>query len=244
MVKVVREFKGHSGSKIFLMEGGASLFVRKIGNVQRNFERLSFLKDRVRVPKVYLYENDVLDMEYIHGMDMKTYLLNHDIDPLVTFIEGFIRGQRSSRRISFTSILHHELSWLEGFPFDRDQLIGNRPLCLPFTDDYHGDLTLENIIYTGSEFVLIDPVTVPYASPVFDLAKLRQDLECRWFLRNSDVRLDTKLNTIQERLFESFPIMKKNTFLIAMLLRVYRHCEKNSVEHRFIVNHINRLWSK
>jgi hypothetical protein len=41
--KVIRQLKGHSGSQIFLMQNEGGLFVRKIGNVERNFERLTDL---------------------------------------------------------------------------------------------------------------------------------------------------------------------------------------------------------
>ena len=34
---------------------------------------------------------------------------------------------------------------------------------------YHGDFTLENLIYDGDEFIMIDPVTIEYDSYVFDL---------------------------------------------------------------------------
>ena len=88
----------------------------------------------------------------------------------------------------------------------------------------------------------IDPVTVPFDSYVFDIAKLRQDVDCKWFLRNDNLRLDAKLLNVRETVLGEFPEGDNDYILILMLLRVYRHCLKNSVEYHFIVNEVNKLW--
>jgi hypothetical protein len=85
-------------------------------------------------------------------------------------------------------------------------------------------------------------VTLKYDSWVFDIAKLRQDLECKWFLRRDPVMLDVKLLNIQEHVLSKFPIANDDYLLILMLLRVYLHCEKDSLEYDFIMKEINRLW--
>ena len=78
MGKILKELSGYSGSKIFLMEGD-NLFVRKINNVQRNHERLSSLSSLgYPVPKIYQYDGETLDMEYIQGLDMKNYLIHNN----------------------------------------------------------------------------------------------------------------------------------------------------------------------
>jgi len=130
----------------------------------------------------------------------------------------------------------------DDLPFKKQELIDKLPKELPRTN-YHGDFTLENIIYDEREgFVLIDPVTIEYDSYIFDLAKLRQDLECKWFLRETNLRLDVKLQNLQEKIFASFPQTKDDYLLILMLLRVYRHTEKNDSNRKFILKEINRLW--
>jgi tRNA A-37 threonylcarbamoyl transferase component Bud32 len=107
---------------------------------------------------------------------------------------------------------------------------------------YHGDLTLENILYTDPGFHLIDPVTIEYDSFVFDMAKLRQDIQCKWFIRNSDVHLDIKLQTLFELLEQSFPSYFNDSLLILMLLRVLKHCKKDDDNYRFLMKEIERLW--
>ena len=43
--QVIKQFNGHSGSKVYLMKNNSHLFVRKVGNVERNYERLQALKN-------------------------------------------------------------------------------------------------------------------------------------------------------------------------------------------------------
>ena len=82
----IKELKGFSGSKIYLMKNDKGLFVRKMDNVDRNFVKLNELSLYFKVPKVYSYNNNVLDMEYIHGLDMKSYLAVRDTKRLTEFL--------------------------------------------------------------------------------------------------------------------------------------------------------------
>ena len=112
--KIVKELKGFSGSKIYLMETD-HLFVRKIGNVERNYERLDFLhKNRYNVPKIYSYDGNYLDMEYIHGLDIKTYLQKNSIQQLRDFIfnlfDSFIENCIAK---DYTSVYNDKLQWID-----------------------------------------------------------------------------------------------------------------------------------
>ena len=85
--KVIRELKGHSGSKVLLIQKNEVPIVRKIGNVGRNYERLtSLINEGYPVPFIYGKDGETLDMEYIHGLDMKSYLLSGSINMLSDFI--------------------------------------------------------------------------------------------------------------------------------------------------------------
>jgi RIO-like serine/threonine protein kinase len=243
MGKILKELSGHSGSKIYLMEDD-KLFVRKVHNVERNHERMSLLGYlNYPVPKIYEYDGETLDMEYIQGLDMKNYLIHNNIDKLFDFIcETLDSFAQNSEQKYYVDVYEHKLKWMENcndFPFTKDELIARLPKWLP-ESIYHGDFTLENIIYTNPGFHLIDPLTSEYDSYIFDIAKLRQDLECKWFIRNSNVRLDTKLNLLQKKLDSEFGPFN-DSILILMLLRVYPYC-KNDVDKQFIINEVNRLW--
>ena len=70
----------------------------------------------------------------------------------------------------------------------------------------------------------------------------RSDLHCKWFLRNDNLLLDTQLNLIQTKIFEQFPESNNDYLLILMLLRVYNHAVTDSLEHKFLLGEINKLW--
>lgn len=245
MEKLLKKLTGHSGSTVALMQADNRMFVRKIENVERNYERLSALLGYVDVPKIYHYDGTIMDMEYIHGTDMRNYLLNNPIKDLTDFlINTLTLFQSKCIDKDYTNVYNEMLSWIEPdmFPFTKEQLIEKLPKMLP-KSVYHGDMTLENIIHsTSGRFYFIDAVTLKYDSWVFDIAKLRQDLECKWFLRHNSAMLDVKLLNIQETVLKKFPIANDDYILILMLLRVYLHCDKDSLEYDFVMREIKRLW--
>jgi aminoglycoside phosphotransferase family enzyme len=126
-------------------------------------------------------------------------------------------------------------------PFSKEEFISRLPVFLP-QSNYHGDLTLENILKTKDRFCLIDAVTIEYDSYIFDIAKLRQDLECKWFLRSSSAMLDNKLKNIQTQIFLRYPNANNDYLLILMLLRVYKHAKANTLEQDFLIREITKLW--
>jgi len=246
MEKCIKELHGHSGSSIYLMDDGKQRYILKKNNVARNYERLNALSSIVNVPCVWDYENDTLKMSYIHGLDMRNYLRFHNTSDLLNFVTDSIDNFRKNEiDKDYTSVYDVTLSWLDGndeLPFGKNELIEKLPKILP-QSVYHGDMTLENIIHrTDGQFFFIDAVTVVYDSWVFDIAKLRQDLECKWFLRRDNIMLDGKLKNMQHKILSKYPVANNDYLLILMLLRVYLHCEKGSLEHTFILREVNRLW--
>lgn len=248
MDKIVQTFKGFSGNQVYLMEGPRGLFVRKIGNISRNVERLTALNNLdFPVPEIYSHTNNTLDMEYIHGLDIKTYLkLNHP-EKLTQFLIDTMRNVCHSGGLlkDYTVVYSNKLDEIDFayLPFTSRELIDSLEPIWGQNYSYIGDFTLENIVYSEeSGFILIDCATVEYDSWVFDIAKLRQDLELKWFLRDDDAMLDVKINYINQRLKSEFPSAYNDNMLILQLLRVYRHAAVGSLEHNFILEGINRLW--
>ena len=242
--RVVKTFAGFSGSSVMLMNKHGRLFVRKDGNIDRNLERLTALKEHFPVPKVYKVNGSSFDMEYIHGLDMRSYLLTNPTSTLIKFlVRLFKRMSENTVSKDYTSA-YQSLSAQVDFsllPFREKELLERLPQYLP-QSEYHGDFTLENLIHTTDGFYMIDCVTVPYDSFIFDIAKMRQDLECRWFLRNAPAMIENKLQQTQQELFDRWPESNNNYILILMLLRVYRHATVGSQEHTFLLKEINRLW--
>lgn len=244
MDQVIKELRGHSGSTVLLMKNTERYFIRKINNVQRNYERLSALSTDYPVPKIYQYNYNALDMQYIHGLDMKTYLLHNTIDALSEFLIRILNKLRSIIVTKdYSTVYQSKLSDFDShsFSFTTAELLSKLPKLLP-SSVYHGDLTLDNIICSNSQFYLIDPVTIEYDSYVFDIAKLRQDLQCKWFLRNSDYNLDVKLQNLQCSILSHFPEANIDALLITQLYRVLKHCHVGDDDYVYLWNKIEETW--
>ena len=242
----IKELKGFSGSKIYLMKNDRGLFIRKMDNTDRNYLKLNELSKDFNVPKIYSYENGVLDMEYIHGLDMKSYLSVRDTRRLTDFLINILTFfSENKQMVDYTEIYKDRLKYIKlssDTVFTKEQLFDKLPKILP-RSKYFGDLTLENIIYCeDGQFYLIDGMTSEYDSYIFDIAKLRQDLECKWFLRNTKLYLDVKVENIQDKLLEKFELANNNYLLILMLLRVYRYTTSGSLEEDLLIKEMNRLW--
>ena len=69
--------------------------------------------------------------------------------------------------------------------------------------------------------------------------KLRQDLTCKWFIRNDDVYFDSKLEKISDEL-KSFKHFDNDYLLILMLLRVLPYA--NKTDQDYLISEIYKLW--
>lgn len=245
-MKIVKELKGYSGSKIFLMKSGNEYFVRKQGNVARNYERLNTLKlEGFPVVSILDYSDGILDLEYVQGSDMESYLKNNNPYALGNFIVELIKTLNNTEKEikDYTNIYLEKISWIDqfNFSFTSEILLGKLPKTFN-SSQYFGDLTLENILFNNNKgFIIIDPATIEYDSWIFDLAKLNQDITCKWFLRNSKINLDHKLILLKkhiEKIFGQF----NNNLTIVMLLRIYRHALNDFHTRQFLDRQINLLW--
>lgn len=244
-MKIIKELHGSSGSKLLLIEENNQKIVRKINNIYRNLERFKSLSDLdLKFPKIFNVEENYYDMEYISGLSIKNYLLTGSLNNLIYFLINTINQlSKNSFNKDYTEIYNKKLTDIDfkSFTFSKNELIDKLPKILPCSN-YHGDLTLENIIYNTqtNQFYLIDPLTTEYDSYVFDLAKLQQDIKCKWFIRNDQIYLESKLNVLSEFLEKNFSYYNNNYILILMLLRVLPYTtDKDQI---FIINEVNKLW--
>jgi hypothetical protein len=246
MAKVLKELKGHSKSKVSLVEDDGKIFVRKSGDISRNMERYSALASTpLRMPRILEYYGEYYDMEYIPNLDIKSYLSKNSVGGLVEYIK-YVMNMFANQTIEadFTPIYKKKLAEFDftkySLPFTADELLAKLPQFLPFSE-YHGDFTLENILYDTQEgqFVLIDPISTEYSSYAFDLAKLRQDLTCKWFIRNDNVYFDSKLEKISNEL-KTFKHFDNDYLLILMLMRVLPYATK--VDQEYLMSEIYKLW--
>jgi len=243
--KVVKELYGFSGNQILLMQKHNRLFVRKIGNITRNIERMQALNGEYPLPQLYTVSKKMIDMEYLHGLDIKTYLKTNNYEKLLDFLLCILeKFSTVSKDKDYTEIYIKKLQEIsfDELPFTREQLLDRLPRQLP-SSNYHGDLTLENIIWTADRgFFLIDCATIEYDSYIFDIAKLRQDLELGWFTRKDNAMLNVKTKYIQKKILQQHPTANNDYLLILMLLRVYRHSRPDTLERNFLLEGITSLW--
>lgn len=247
MMEPLCNFFGFSGSTIILYQSDIGKIVRKTGLVERNYEKLIELESKgFRIPKVLYKEDNILDMEYIEGIDIKTFMLYNDVTYLIDYLYNLLtKFSMDSCDKDYTDTYVKNLVFVdndEHLPFKSHELLARLPKILP-SSTCHGDLTFENLIYSKDNyFVMIDVSSGDYDSWVFDVAKLRQDLDAKWFLRATNTDLTAQLTLVKTMLHERFPIAFDDSIYILMLLRVYRHCIPGTREHSFILSEIQRLW--
>ena len=174
----IKELKGFSGSKIYLMRNDKGLFIRKMNNVDRNFIKLNELKKHFNVPEIYTYDNNILDMEYIHGLDMKSYLAVRDTKRLTDFLIKVIsKFSEDSYMNDYTNVYIDRLKYIklpEEMNFTKEELLDKLPKRLP-RSKYFGDLTTSLIGLIGislyinfcSFFKTCIPVLVISMAPYF-----------------------------------------------------------------------------
>lgn len=240
-------FSGFSNAVITLYKNNYGRFVRKTGDIQRNYDKMKLLSEcGFSVPQILSKTDDSIDMEYIDGVDIQTYLLRNDINKLINFISETIdRFKSSFTQKDYSDIYRKNTEFVNNdpqLPFSAQELCGRLPKILP-SGICHGDFTLENLIYAKSDnFVLIDVSTGDYDSWIFDIAKMRQDLEAKWFLRKTHIDLSAHLAIISEELKFRYPEAFDDNLYILMLLRVYKHCIPDTKEYELILTEIKRLW--
>jgi hypothetical protein len=245
----IKEFQGYSGSTVLLLQDHDLVFVRKINNVARNIERLTALKDiGINIPEIISLSDNQYDMKYIPHVDMVTWLLHNPIDQFISWmIDCINKLKEQSFDKNWEEVYNTKLTstsldqYWSKLKFTSDELIARLPKQLP-ASNYHGDLTMENCIYSNDgQFYMIDPITTDYNSWIFDLAKLMQDLESGWFIRNKKVIIQGKLWAIRSFLLDTFPQINNPNLLILMLLRVLPYT-KTIKDQQFIIKEVNRLW--
>ena len=131
----IKELKGFSGSKIYLMRNNTGLFIRKMDNVDRNYIKLNELSQHFNVPEVYTYDNNILDMEYIHGLDMKSYLAVRDTNRLTDFLIDILsKFSEDVHMTDYTDIYIDKLKYIKlpsEMNYTKEELIEQLPKRLP-----------------------------------------------------------------------------------------------------------------
>lgn len=252
MAKIIYNHQGFSGALVEIIEEGNAYTVKKTGDIHRNVKQLRLLKGTgVSIPDIIYSDDTTLIMEYIHGIPMDTFIHYYGVKDLFGDLVQYItRFQVDTVDADYTEVYNRFLEEIDfdNLPFTSGELLERLPKILPRSKYYHGDLTLGNMIHSGYGWrtFLIDPVSTVFDSWVFDIAKLRQDLEGLWFIRDNGIEWSDHMGKILVELSDSlrskYPLAYDDNLYILMLLRVYRHCKPDSLEYNLIRNEIIRLW--
>ena len=253
-MKIIKKLRGNSGATVELVEINKKFLINKtkVKNVQKSLEILKKLRSEdFLTPKIYSHSSNHITMEFVNGDDMQTYLESADnkkIIKLIDFIENYINIKNNNKKKNFSREIYEKISVLkkkinqELFIFNLDQLYTKLPkLC---TDtNIHGDLTLDNIIHQNNNFYLIDPNPTDITALEYDVIKIRQDLDCLWFVRKFKNKNNFKIvcNTISTTIKNKWNFFKNDYILIFMLLRVLPYT-KDTVSKKLLIDNINSLW--
>jgi tRNA A-37 threonylcarbamoyl transferase component Bud32 len=232
---LVKELNGHSGATVNLYSNNTVVK----SNYPKSRESADILnKLPFPTPKILEVSDTSMTMEYINGLDMATYLETEDINPLIEFLSDYISWcLQESILHNFKSEIDNKIDSL----MDHINLLGLIDDTVMPKSLIHGDLTLENILWYNGDFYFIDANPTDLSSVYFDANKLRQDLDCLWFVRNHTKRLDIRIacRRISEKLKKRFHFMRNDDIMVFMLSRILPYSKTKS-DREFLYREINK----
>lgn len=243
-MQLIQQLKGHSGANVVLVEDNNVYKVIKT-NFSKAIESAYILEHLpFPTPEIYHVEHNKLEMEYIQGQDMKTYLENasySEINKLTDFICNYIDYCIfESTDYNFSLEIEEKLDSLSKH-IDVKKVT---PTSSVFPRSLiHGDFTLENILFSNNKFYLIDSNPTNLNSIVFDANKLRQDIDGLWFIRNTTNKLNISINCskISKTLKDKYDFIDNDSLYRFMIGRILPYC-KDQFTTDFITKEIERTW--
>lgn len=211
-VQVVKRFNGHSGCEVDLCKIGNDYFVKKTAptasyaqRLVRQAEKQARLSTLIPVPKILRtsFESPSVsyDMEFVHGLDFKQTCLSRPIVWIVDLVGKIFRHLEALKATrvdkDLSPFFRQKIESLEDVLIRNDspnvralvprlEILHSYDYSLVPASESHGDMTLENIIFTqDGEVVFIDVLDSDLETFWMDLAKLIYDIEISWSLRSS-----------------------------------------------------------
>ena len=248
-MKLIKRLKGNSGALVELVEINSNFYIKKTNGtkLKKSAEILQELKSQnFNTPDIISCSNKCLIMEYINGVDMQSFLENADnnkIFKIIDFINSYIKIQRTNKKKNFSNEIYNKINSLKKkinqkyLVFSLDQLYKKLPkICIDTS--IHGDLTLDNIILKDDKFYLIDANPTDITALEYDVIKIRQDLDCLWFVRDFKNKNNFKIicDTISLKLKKNWSFFKNDYILIFMLLRIFPYTKDISTQKFLLKN--------
>ena len=253
-MKLIKKLKGNSGALVELVEINSNFYIKKTNGtkLKKSAEILQELKSQnFNTPDIISCSNNCLIMEYINGVDMQSFLENADnnkIFKIIDFINSYIKIKRTKKKKNFSNEIYNKINSLKKkinqryLVFSLEQLYKKLPkICIDTS--IHGDLTLDNIILKDDKFYLIDANPTDITALEYDVIKIRQDLDCLWFVRDFKNKNNFKIicDTISSKLKKNWSFFKNDYILIFMLLRIFPYTKDISTQ-KFLLKNMNNLW--
>lgn len=275
---IKKELKGHSGCKLEILEDRDNVFVVKTSKDTKYNKRLKTQCEKqkkyrgvFKTPKVFYFKDSDVQlasflMEYISGLKLSDYLAVSSAESLKDIAEKIktLISTKNNYDINARDIILLKIKDLKKIIFSKNSIIlksikkledFNWKYCIK--SECHGDLTFENIIFKDGEFYLIDFLDSFYDSWLIDIAKIFQDLDCRWSYRDYeeiDENLKARLFTLKEIIINYILSIKdgKNIlitiyhFLLLNLLRILPYTkDKNTRNYLYKeIEKINNIIKK
>lgn len=201
---------------------------------QKEFNSNSFFKPNIILDGFDELGRYYVIMQYVNGINFYDYVDSNSFTQskkILTSLVNNIVDDFSNLKDSDVLVIEEKIkslkSKIHGFDDIFEYLIDNIPTKLPINNT-HGDLTFENIIIEEDQSIyLIDFLDSFVETPYIDLAKLNQEFDLLWSIRNKEItnNLIIKYNYLKEiylALIETDKIDKKilDFFSIINLLRI------------------------
>lgn len=201
-----------------------------------------------------------VDMDYIAGENFIEYINTLDIEQIKEYVTRLIKvlkffEQREKDKkdswekffIKINDLLRKNINDINIINYFYNFLADNKENIKRIkSTECHGDMTLENIIINNfGEIYLIDFLDNFYDCFYFDIAKIYQDLEFKWYKikKNEDVNIfDNKIEIFKKefdkKIKENYLYERKLIKFISLLnlLRILPYAEKEDKIYYMIKN--------
>lgn len=254
---------GLSGCKVEFVNIDESCYVRKTSSsVDYNSRLRSQVQKQTklnstsfRCPMIiqegFVSDLYFVDMEYIGGLNFSDYVdLNHIDDSKTLFNKMLDKIEFGIELQSDKDIIHRKLLSLrdkiEGRNLIFDFLFQNIPEKLPISDT-HGDLTFENVIISHDRSIfLIDFLDSFIETPYIDLAKIHQELELFWSMRNKILNTSfvIKYDILRTIFNERLKHVKQQTFIFFTIVNLLRILPYAKTKETLLINQKLDEWEK
>ncbi len=242
--------RGHSGATLELIQSatGDPLVLKTGPSVSRNVCRMQTLEGIIAQPSITSWDDDNgLIMEYIAGpKPYEAIVDNRSAHRFVTAVTTTL-GTLANYWVTdpakdYTGVYETRLEAAPWLPGPLGALMDRLPRVLPSTQ-YHGDLTLDNIIWDVDrrQYCFLDAMESDFDSWVFDIARLGMDLRCGWYVHRGAPAIENFLLARVHKAFCTFSNYYFNRNLIIInLLRIWPYASK--VDREWLAEAMSRLW--